>query len=66
MFLTENLLVLEIRKPQILNFKSVYLGLLVLDLSKYVIYDFWFDFVKPKYGEKRNLFIWTQTVSLST
>ena len=29
----------------------VYLGLSVLDLSKTVIYEFWYDYGKPKYGE---------------
>ena len=28
--------------------KPVYLGLLMLDLSKILIYEFWYDYVKPK------------------
>ena len=39
------------RKTQILMEKPVYLGLSILDLSKTVMYEFWFDYVKPKYGE---------------
>ena len=31
--------------------KPVYLGLSILDLSKTVMYEFWFDYVKPKSGE---------------
>ena len=31
--------------------QSVYLGLLILDLSKTVMYEFWYDYVRPKYGE---------------
>ena len=31
--------------------KSVYLDLPILDLSKTVMYKFWYDYVKPKYGE---------------
>ena len=31
--------------------KPVYLALPMLDLSKTVIYEFWYDYVKPKYGE---------------
>ena len=31
--------------------KPVYLGLSVLDLSKTVLYEFRYDYLKPKYGE---------------
>ena len=32
--------------------KPVYLGLSILELSKILNYEFWYDYVKPKYGEK--------------
>ena len=32
--------------------KSVYLGLSILEISKTVLYEFWYDYVKLKYGEK--------------
>ena len=35
--------------------KSVNLGLSILDLSKTVMYEFWYDYVKPKYGENAKL-----------
>ena len=35
--------------------KPVYLDLLILDLSKTVMYEFWYDYVKPKYGENAKL-----------
>ena len=55
-FLTENLLAKEMTKTQILLNKPVYLGLSILDLSKTetVMYEFWYDYVKPQYGEKTN------------
>ena len=37
------------RKTQILMNRPVYLGFLILDLSKTVMYEFRYDYVKPKY-----------------
>ena len=50
-FFTENLLTKEMRKTRILMRKPVYLGLSMLDLSKTVMYEFWYDYIKPKYGK---------------
>ena len=36
--------------------KPVYLGLSILELNKILMYEFWYDYVKPKYGEKAKLF----------
>ena len=35
--------------------KPVYLGLSILEWSKMLMYLFWYDYVKPKYGEKAKL-----------
>ena len=35
--------------------KSLYLGLPTLDLSKTLMYEFWYDYVKLKYREKTKL-----------
>ena len=35
--------------------EPVYLGLSILALSKILMYKFWYDYVKPKYGEKTSL-----------
>ena len=54
-FFTENLLAIEMKKIKILMDKPVYLGLSILELSKILMYEFWYDYVKPKYGEKVKL-----------
>ena len=41
------------RKTQIIMHKPVYLELSILDLSKTVIYEIWYDYVK--YGENARL-----------
>ena len=52
---TENLLAIEMKKIKILMNKSVCLGLSILELSKILTYNFWYNYVKPKYGEKEKL-----------
>ena len=54
-FFTENLLAIEMKKTEILMNKPVHLGLSILELSKILMYEFWYDYVKPKYGEKVKL-----------
>ena len=40
------------KKTQILKNKPVYLGLSILELSKILMYELWYDYVRPKYDEK--------------
>ena len=42
-------------KNSIIMNKPVSLGLSLLDLSKTVMYEFWYHYVKPKYGENAKL-----------
>ena len=32
--------------------KPLYLGVSVLDISKILVYEFWYDYIKPKYGDR--------------
>ena len=54
-FFTENLLAIEMKKTQILMNKPDYIELSILDLTKTVLYEFWYDYLKPKYGENVKL-----------
>ena len=55
MFFTENLLAIEMRQTQVLMNKPVYLRLSILDLSKIVMYEVWYDYGKPKSVENIKL-----------
>ena len=55
-FFTEHLLVIEMKKKtEILMNKTLLLGLSILELSKILMFEFWYDYVKPKYGIKAKL-----------
>ena len=51
-FFTEHVLAIEMKKTEILMNKPVCLGLSILEFSEILMYDFWYDYVKRKYGEK--------------
>ena len=36
--------------------KPIHLGLSILDISKILMYEFWFDYMKPKYGNDVKLY----------
>ena len=55
-FFIGHLLAIEMKKKtEILMNKSVYLGLSILELSEILMYEFFYDYVKRKYGEKAKL-----------
>ena len=43
------------KKTKVKMNKPVYLGKSILDISKTLTYDFWYDYLKPKYNNKAKL-----------
>ena len=35
--------------------KTIYLGLSILEISKILMYEFWYDYMKPKYNDNVRL-----------
>ena len=52
---SENLLAIEMKKTKVKMNKPIYLGMSILDISKTLMYEFWYDYFKPKYGDKAKL-----------
>ena len=52
---SENLLAIEMKKTKVKMNKPVYLGLSILEISKTLMYVFWYDYMKPKYGDNVKL-----------
>ena len=49
---SENLVSVHMKKVKLTMNKPVYLGMSILDLSKTLMYDFHYDYIKKKYGYK--------------
>ena len=47
----ENLVAVNMMKSRLILNKPVYVGMCILDLSKTLMYDFHYNFIKEKYGE---------------
>ena len=52
---SENLTAIEMKKTKLKMNKPVYLGMSILDISKTLMYEFWYDYIKLKYKEKAKL-----------
>ena len=53
--ISENLSIIEMKKTKIKMNKPIYLGLLISEISKILMYEFWYDYMKPKYNDNVKL-----------
>ena len=60
---SENLISVHMKKTSLVMNKPVYLGACILDLSKTIMYDFHYNYIKPMYKDKAKL-LFTDTDSL--
>ena len=60
--LKDNLVSVHMKKTSLTMNKPVYLGMCILDLSKIIMFDFHYKYIKPKYGNKAKL-LFTDTDS---
>ena len=54
-FFPENVLAIEMKKNQRYLLMNIYLVLSIMESSTILMYKFWYDYIKPKYGEKAKL-----------
>ena len=52
---SENILASGMKKTKVKMNKPVYLGLSILEISKTLMYEFWYDYMKPKYAHNVKL-----------
>ena len=53
--ISEDLSIIEVKKTKVKMNKPIYLGLPILEISKILMYEFWYDYMKPKYNDNVRL-----------
>ena len=53
--ISEDLSIIEMKKTKVKMNKPIYLGLSILEVSKILMYEFWYDYMKPKYNDNVKL-----------
>ena len=54
-YFSGNLMAIEMTKIKVKMNKPIYLGMSILDISKTLMYEFWYDYIKPKYQDRAKL-----------
>ena len=53
--ISEDLSIIEMKKTKLKMNKPIYLGLSILEISKILMYEFWYDYMKPKHNDNVRL-----------
>ena len=53
--ISEDLSIIEMKKTKVKMNKPIYLRLSLLEISKILMYEFWYDYMKPKYNDNVKL-----------
>ena len=53
--ISEDSSIIEMKKTKVKMNKPIYLGLSILEISKTLTYEFWYDYIKPKYNDNVRL-----------
>ena len=51
----DDLMAIEMKKTRVKMNKPLFLGMSISDSSKTLMYNFWYDYFKPKYGDRAKL-----------
>ena len=50
---SDHLKAIEMKKKRVKMNKPLYLGISILDISKILMYEFWYNYITPKYGDSK-------------
>ena len=50
-YISEDLSIIEMKETKVNMNKPIYLRLSILEISKILMYEFWYDYMKPMYGD---------------
>ena len=53
--ISEDLSIIELKKTKVKMKKPIYSGLSILRISKILMYEYWYDYIKPKYNDNVRL-----------
>ena len=60
---SEDLVAVKMLQPKLVLKRPIYAGMVILDLAKLLMYDFYYNVLKKKYGDRVDL-LFTDTDSL--